>query len=225
MSTFVGHGLAAVTVLGAARLAAPQKIPADPLWIGAFFLAGSLPDLDAPFMAAFGPVLTKLPFPRAIAATHRGITHTMLYVAVIGPLFCGLVSRWRRPPHLRLLMGVTALAVATHLALDIATGCGKPIPAFWPITAHGFLADRHYLPCSRFAQTFRGLFSLWFSRWMTSVIMVEIAVFAPLALATLYWNLRSALPAPWSRARVGTLLTVAAGCGSLAAALSQPAWQ
>ena len=220
MCTPIGHGLAGVTVLVAARALSPSRIPVDVVWIAAFFTAGSLPDLDAPFAAAFGPILMNLPFPPSVAAPHRGISHTLAYVCLAGPLWAWCVSRFRPVASFSRIAVLAAVAAGTHLVLDILTGCGKSIPALWPITAEGFQATRHWLPCARFSSTWTGLFTLWFSRFSLDVILVEVAVFTPLLASATYWNLRTRLPAPWARVPAGIALTAAAWAGSVAIAVT-----
>jgi len=196
MSSFVGHGLVAATVLAGSHAITPASAPRGPVWWTAFALSGSIPDLDAPFAAAFGPVLTRLPFEPSVASVHRGITHTVVFCIAAGILAAMAVSLFRRPASIALACLLMALAVSTHPVLDILGGCGKAIPALWPFSAHAFQASRHYLPCSSFSTNFPGLLTLWFQPHMLIVMSLEFILFAPLLLLTLWFPRMNSRPTP-----------------------------
>src|SRR5256885_9580761 len=101
-----------------APAAAPRAIPRR---IAAGFFACAAPDLD--FIAGLaGPV--------AYLENHRGITHSL----VLLPLWAFMVS-WllakllRDPGGWRALYGITALAIALHIAADVITSYGTMLLA------------------------------------------------------------------------------------------------
>lgn len=86
---------------------------------GAFL--GTLPDLDVlanPFLDSVGEV-----------RLHRGITHSLLFVALVSPLFGVLLHRI----HNKLAVGpgrwalVTALIFLTHILIDVMTTYGTQV--------------------------------------------------------------------------------------------------
>ena len=86
---------------------------------GAFL--GTLPDLDVianPFLDSVGEI-----------RLHRGITHSLLFVAVMSPLFGVMIDRI----HKKLEVGwgrwslVTALIFITHILIDVTTTYGTQV--------------------------------------------------------------------------------------------------
>jgi len=126
-------------VLGAAigELLAGRTLGKKALLIGA--VANSLPDID--FVASFW-----LPTARDVWA-HRGITHSLLFVAIITPLLTLLAQRWLPNSGMTrrrwwLFFGVE---LAAHLFIDAfnayGTGWFEPF-SHWRISFHVlFVAD------------------------------------------------------------------------------------
>lgn len=90
-------------------------------------LAGALPDLDV-FFAVGGDYFDQL-------VVHRGITHSLFFAPVAGPLLGALVWRWERwrstadsgGGRLGAWMWVVALALFSHPLLDYLTPYGTQL--------------------------------------------------------------------------------------------------
>ena len=102
----------------AAKDAPPRSLPRR---IAAGFLACAAPDLD--FVTGwFGPV--------AYLENHRGVTHSLVLLP-----FWALAVSWllakilRDPGGWRALYGVTAMAIAAHIAADLITSYGTMVLA------------------------------------------------------------------------------------------------
>lgn len=87
--------------------------------------AGALPDVDALFSVG-GDFFDQL-------VTHRGITHSLFFAPVVGPLLGALVWRWERrrdPGHggsRGRWMLVISLALLSHPLLDLLTPYGTQL--------------------------------------------------------------------------------------------------
>lgn len=90
-----------------------------PRRIAAGFFAAAAPDLD--FVIGFvGPVEYLL--------THRGVTHSILLLPAWALLYSWILAKvLRAPGGWRALYGVTALALAAHIAGDLITSFGTMI--------------------------------------------------------------------------------------------------
>ena len=110
------------------RDAPPRSIPRR---IAAGFLACAAPDLD--FVLGYaGPV--------AYLEQHRGVTHSLLLLPLWALLLSWLLAKILREPDgrggkagWRSLYGVTALALAAHIAGDVITGFGTMV--FAPLSS------------------------------------------------------------------------------------------
>jgi inner membrane protein len=92
--------------------------------VAAGFLACGAPDLDF-VLSYFGPVV--------YLEQHRGVTHSVLLLPLWALLLSWLLAKLLREPRgWRALYGVTALALAAHIAGDLITGFGTVI--FAPIS-------------------------------------------------------------------------------------------
>jgi inner membrane protein len=109
-----------------ARATAPKDAPPRslPRRIAAGFFACAVPDLD--FVIGFiGPVEYLL--------THRGVTHSVVLLPAWALLYSWVLAKLlREPGGWRALYGVTALALAVHIAGDLITSFGTMI--FEPIS-------------------------------------------------------------------------------------------
>ena len=97
----------------------PQR--ALPRRIAAGFLACAAPDLD--FVAGFaGPVSYLL--------NHRGVTHSLIMLPLWALALSWLLAKIvREPGGWRALYGITAMAIAAHIAGDLITSYGTMILA------------------------------------------------------------------------------------------------
>lgn len=90
--------------------------------------AGALPDVDV-FFSIGGDFIDQL-------ITHRGITHSLFFAPVAGPLLGWLIWRWQRrkdpdgsadPANRRTWMIVITLALLSHPLLDLLTPYGTQL--------------------------------------------------------------------------------------------------
>jgi inner membrane protein len=97
----------------ASKGAPPRSIPRR---VAAGFFACAAPDLDFVFAYA-GPI--------AYLEQHRGITHSVVLLPLWALLLSWLIAKiLREPGGWRALYGVTAIALAAHIAGDVITGFG-----------------------------------------------------------------------------------------------------
>jgi len=109
-----------------ARATAPRDAPprSIPRRVAAGFFACAAPDLD--FVIGFvGPVEYLL--------SHRGVTHSLILLPAWAVVFSWILAKLlREPGGWRALYGVTALALAAHIAGDLITSYGTMI--FEPVS-------------------------------------------------------------------------------------------
>src|SRR2546428_1021716 len=104
-----------------ARATASEEPRAIPRRIAAGFFACAAPDLDFVFGYA-GPVQYLL--------NHRGITHSLVLLPLWAlALSCLLAKAVREPRGWRALYGISALAIAAHIAGDVITSYGTMVLA------------------------------------------------------------------------------------------------
>src|SRR5437016_12721455 len=104
-----------------ARATASEEPRAIPRRIAAGFFACAAPDLDFVFGYA-GPVEYLL--------NHRGITHSLVLLPLWALALSWLLARILREPRgWRALYGISALAIAAHIAGDVITSYGTMILA------------------------------------------------------------------------------------------------
>src|SRR3989449_464043 len=104
-----------------ARATASEEPRAIPRRIAAGFFACAAPDLD--FVSGYaGPVQYLL--------NHRGITHSLVLLPLGALALSWLLAKILREPRgWRALYGVSALAIAAHIAGDVITSYGTMILA------------------------------------------------------------------------------------------------
>src|SRR5882762_8545420 len=106
-----------------ARATAPRDAPprSIPRRIAAGFFACAAPDLD--FVTGFaGPV--------AYLVNHRGVTHSLVLLPLWSLGVAWLLAKLLRDPGgWRALYGISALAIATHIAGDVITSYGTMVLA------------------------------------------------------------------------------------------------
>lgn len=108
-----------------ARSVSHRQLGAGAVALGA--AAGALPDIDV-FFSLDGDYFDQL-------VSHRGITHSLFFAPVVGPLFGWLAWRWtarRRndpgePAALRAWMLAMTLAMLSHPLLDLLTPYGTQL--------------------------------------------------------------------------------------------------
>src|SRR5438309_5247905 len=104
-----------------ARATASEEPRAIPRRIAAGFFACAAPDLDFVFGYA-GPVQYLL--------NHRGITHSLLLLPLWALALSWLLAKILREPRgWRALYGISALAIAAHIAGDVITSYGTMVLA------------------------------------------------------------------------------------------------
>ncbi len=186
MATIVTHAL-----LGAAayRLVDGGRDPrlVGPLVAGALSV---LPDADAllmrwiPYSAAWG---------------HRGMTHSLVFAAVVGALAAAALAGTLRFPGGFLGLACLFFAVtASHGVLDALTDGGLGIAFFAP-----FDDTRHFLPVTPIPVAPLGVYLAHPRTWY--VLAIEFVMFAPLALWM--WTARQPLAPPF---RIGVWAALAA---------------
>jgi len=96
--------------------APPHSIPRR---IAAGFFACAAPDLD--YLVSFvGPV--------EYLVTHRGVTHSVVLLPLWALLYSWVLAKILREPRgWRALYGITALALAAHIAADVITSYGTMV--------------------------------------------------------------------------------------------------
>ena len=104
-----------------ARATNPKDAPPNslPRRIAAGFFACAAPDLDF-IVGFFGPT--------AYLAQHRGVTHSLILLPLWALLYSWILARILREPRgWRALYGITAMALALHVAGDLITGFGTMV--------------------------------------------------------------------------------------------------
>lgn len=163
----VGAWAARVAPLSAARWR-------DTALLGALAL---LPDLD---VAAFA-----LRVPYAAPFGHRGATHSLCAAVVVG-LAAAFVAKALETSALRVGC-VVGLVVGSHGLLDALTDGGLGSALLWPLSNQRFFAPWRPLPVAPIGARF------WTGRGL-SVVAVELAWFAPLAVWTVWPRKGTSLP-------------------------------
>jgi len=169
----LGH--VAVGVVAARWRASRPGAPSLPLSMLGLSALSVLPDVD--FVAFMVGIPYRHPF------GHRGMTHSLLFAALIG-LVVALGLRLRRQPVL-LDAVLAALVVASHGVLDAMTTGGLGVEFFWPVDTHRYFLPWRFIPVAPLGAgmlSARGL----------SVLLTEVVLFLP-AWAYALW--------PRSRAR------------------------
>ena len=122
-----------------------------------------LPDVDY-FGAAFGVV-------DAGPCGHRGASHSLLPVILVGLLVGWLAPRFGLP---RLKTALLAAAVlASHGLLDALTASGRGVPVLWPFSFHRYALPWRPIPDSPCGLDYLSLAGL-------RVALIEVIQFLPL---------------------------------------------
>ena len=170
----LGH--VAVGVVAARWRTSRPEAPALALSMLGLSALSVLPDAD------FVAFMVGIPYPHPFG--HRGMTHSLLFAALVGVLVALGLRLRRRPVLVDALLA--ALVVASHGVLDAMTTGGLGVEFFWPVDIHRYFLPWRFIPVAplgaRMLST-RGL----------SVLLTEVVLFLP-AWAYAFW--------PRSRARV-----------------------
>ena len=128
-----------------------------------------LPDAD------FVAFMVGIPYPHPFG--HRGMTHSLLFAALVGALVAiGLRLRRRR---VLLDAILAAFVVASHGVLDAMTTGGLGVEFFWPVDTHRYFLPWRFIPVAPLGAhmlSARGL----------SVLLTEAVLFLP-AWAYAFW--------------------------------------
>lgn len=120
--------------------------------------ASMVPDLDV--------IGFKLGIAYADSMGHRGITHSLLFAAILGVLAVLLAGRLNaRPPVAGLFVFVSCVS---HGLLDMCTNGGLGIAFFWP-----FSHERYFLPW-HFIQVAPLSLDKVFSHWGLRMVYSEL---------------------------------------------------
>lgn len=158
MSTFVAHAVSAyaMTRVGPAAFAQQRAV------LLAAMACACAPDLDV-IAFAFG-----IPYNHLFG--HRGISHSLLFAALLGALVAAwLGRRLRLDTRMRLrLFGLLFVATASHGLFDAMTNGGLGIAFFAP-----FDAGRYFLPWRPLVVPPIGVLPM-FSPWGAAVVKTEL---------------------------------------------------
>jgi len=136
-----------------------------------------LPDAD------FVAFMVGIPYSHPFG--HRGMTHSLLFAALVGVLVAIGLRLRRRPVRLDALLAV--LVVASHGLLDAMTTGGLGVEFFWPLDTHRYFLPWSFIPVAPLGAhmlSARGL----------SVLLTEVVLFLP-AWVHAFWP-RSRAPVP-----------------------------
>jgi membrane-bound metal-dependent hydrolase YbcI (DUF457 family) len=176
MSSPIGHILGAAAAYRATDSLLPDSAPRG--WravviVGAF---AWLPDIDIAFgwMLGDGGIF------------HRGITHSILFAALLATLGMLAWAWWRRSKHAVSVDTAAGLFVAcmVHPLLDIAMGCGPGVPLLAPFFSRGVLSPVQVVPTAYYASDASNIwFVLTYPPQLRSTAL-ELIIFVPLFIAS-----------------------------------------
>lgn len=179
MSSFVGHGLTALTIYLALhprhQLQIAQLSKASRLQ----WLRDRLPWLAWLVAIAWTPALGDwVPWFQGQAGLRP--THSILASQIL-PLVTVLVLAWRgwRKPELLNLGLQASLAGLSHLVLDLAMGIGG-LPLLWPLSQVGFSLPMGLLPST-------GAMDLGDIHFYRN-LLIELGVLLPLSFCVVFWR-------------------------------------
>jgi inner membrane protein len=121
-----------------------------------------LPDAD------FVAFMVGIPYAHPFG--HRGMTHSLLFAALVGALVALGLRLRRRPVMLDALLAT--LVVASHGVLDAMTTGGLGVEFFWPFDTHRYFLPWRFIPVAPLGAHMlseRGL----------SVLLTEAVLFLP----------------------------------------------
>src|SRR2546426_4180030 len=173
MASIFTHSVVA-TVLGA--LGRPSDRMPPRFWVAAA-LAAVVPDVD---VIAFG-----LDIPYDSMYGHRGLSHSLVFAALLAALVVVVMFRKITDPRNRLALWVVFfLATASHGILDAMTTGGVGIAFFAP-----FSAERYFFPWRPIVVSPIGI-GVFFSHWGVQVIASELMwIWLPAAVVILVGGL------------------------------------
>ncbi len=179
MSSVLGHGLVGISVASAIGGNQPEGKKPKLLLIAA--LTAIVPDLDVLVYIAFGPLGIT---------SHRGITHTLLFAAIMGAALAAISRSYFTLNFLRAFLLFSGVIVS-HLLLDYIMGCGPPVPFFWPLADQGYLFPFKVVPTAYYALSFKGQISVLLYPPTIFGMLLETIIFLP---PILILNRKSTLP-------------------------------
>lgn len=224
MSSPVGHGLVALALYESFR--PPRRDAADAAdpalarrWPWVFVAASVLPDIDSVLGAAFGERAVSFLNVAGGCDVHRGLTHTLAFVLVAGPLLFGLAalrlphSPWRLAPGL-------VLALASHPALDWGMAdAASGIPFLWPLSDTRYLSPWPLVPTAYYSLSLGGILGILVHPGTLRGFFLEAGIFIPWFVAA--YQLRrwreGALAVPPLRLARELALLAALSAGAVAA--------
>lgn len=168
MSTFVGHGLGAVTAYEALRHTCGLRKG----WSARALVVvlAMAPDID---------VVLGMLWPGVI--NHRGFTHSLLFAALLAALASPLLVKGSGPRRILGFLGLWVVC-ALHPLLDYLMACGPPVPLFWPLCDQSYLSPIQLVPTAYYARSMSGLWGLLSHGPTLRAMGLEVLMFLPLAV-------------------------------------------
>jgi inner membrane protein len=167
MSSVLGHGLVGISVASAIGGNQPAGKRRKLLLIAA--LTAIVPDLDILVYIAFGPLgITP----------HRGITHTLLFAAMMGAALAA-ISRSYFSLNFRTAFLLFSGVMVSHLLLDYLMGCGPAVPFFWPFADQGYLFPYKVVPTAYYGLSSKGLIFALLYPPNIFCMLLETIIFLP----------------------------------------------
>lgn len=174
MSSVIGHALAglvpASSLLRTLSPAEKAKMAA------AAFFCSVAPDLDVPLFWFFAP---------AGLASHRGFSHTLLFVLIVALATSFLVRKVAKQQTLVLIFFLSGVS---HLLLDCLMGAGAGVPFFWPVSERRFLSPVIVLPIAYYPTSSRGLLDVLLFPGTYLGFILEFMIFAPILAIGYGWR-------------------------------------
>lgn len=167
MSSMLGHACAGIIInnLEKSNRASSKKAL---LLILLIFLA-MLPDIDVVLLLLSANI------------THRGITHSFLFVFVASLIFSIIFCRYL-DISFKILFGLFLAALLSHLVLDYLMGAGPSITLFAPFSSKGFIAPIQLVPCAYYPTSIRGIFQVLTYPPALVGYCLEFLIFVPVIL-------------------------------------------
>ena len=168
MSSIIGHGLSGVISKKCIKTSLP---PQKEKWL--LFLSivlAILPDFD---------VIVFLILKPAGMTPHRGISHSLVFIAMAALFFCIATFRYF-PISKPKLFFIAFCPLLSHLILDCLMGAGPPVPFFAPVISRGFLFPIKLLPCAYYSTSGAGLLKLVTHAPTLIGVVMELFIFVPL---------------------------------------------
>jgi inner membrane protein len=160
MSSFLGHSLAAYTLLSLDRRQWPSA-RRRAMWLGWLVVLASAPDVDYLVPALGSPA-------------HQGsrITHSIAFSLILPLSSLGVLYFVKGLKSQRRLLGICAvLAGLSHLILDFLVGV-TPLPLLWPLGSTAFSSPIGILPSAGRIQLS--------NYYLYRNLLIEVGVLAPI---------------------------------------------